>query len=70
MGTTFGVGTVTRQGVTAFSQWAVGDEVGPTAVTLQGVGETPTTSISFVAWFALLLVATGAIWLARQRPLG
>jgi hypothetical protein len=36
-GTTVGAGAVTRLGVTAFSQWAVGDDVGPTAVTLNSL---------------------------------
>ena len=56
--------TITRNGVTQFSDWAVGQAVGPTAVTLQTVGQTPITSISFVFWFVLLLGMTGVIWLA------
>ena len=31
-----GVKTITRNGVTSFSEWAVGDDVGPTAVDLRG----------------------------------
>ncbi|MCA9979585.1 MAG: right-handed parallel beta-helix repeat-containing protein, partial [Anaerolineales bacterium] len=54
MGTTFDLGTsVTRQGVTAFSQWAVGDGVGPTAVTNLQADTTPRTG---QGWLVGLLV--------------
>ena len=63
MGTTFGVGTVTRQGVTAFSQWAVGDEVGPTAVTLaQHSAQTTSFSNTLWLWGIALLLLTLWAW--------
>ena len=42
-GTTFESGvSVTRTGINGFSDWAVGSNVGPTAVTLQDAGQQPT----------------------------
>lgn len=48
-------GSVTRQGVTAFSDWTVGNDVGPTAVTLGQVSPGRIIPIyAFVALVALL----------------
>lgn len=52
--------TVWRSGISSFSDWAIGNNVGPTAVTLQSLSatSTPATTLVVVALFGLLLVST------------
>ena len=64
----FDSSVVWRSGITAFSDWAVGDHVGPTAISLadftaQAAGAT--TPIGWITLFGLLLVA--ALLVAYQR---
>ncbi|MBE2202317.1 MAG: hypothetical protein IAE79_27145 [Anaerolinea sp.] len=60
MPTTYDAGvSVTRQNVTELSEWAVGQNVGPTAVTLQSLTAQPNTP--GLAWLALLLVVAAAL---------
>ena len=64
----FDTSTVTRSGITEFSDWTVGNEAGATAVTLSGM---EAESVATTApWFAALLVlGIGAgIVLLRRRP--
>jgi predicted outer membrane repeat protein len=68
MGTTFLDGvSVTREDVTAFSQWAVGDSVGPTAVTLSSFSTTPTASSASLLLLLVLLAGLGAVWQWKRR---
>jgi uncharacterized repeat protein (TIGR01451 family) len=76
MGTELGSGTVTRQNVTAFSQWAVGDDVGPTAVTLSSFSVTPDLTgfvqslianlLGLIAAVLALMMGAG-LWYRRRR---
>jgi predicted outer membrane repeat protein len=61
--TSFGTGTVTRTAVDSFSDWAVGDRVGPTAVTLT------TFAVDNAIWLPVGLLAIGAagVMLVRRR---
>jgi hypothetical protein len=62
---TYDASTITRQGITHFSDWAVGNEVGPTAVTLQSISVHDSYhSISFLAvlLMALDLVGVFIMW--------
>jgi hypothetical protein len=61
--TSFGAGTVIRTGVNRFSDWAVGDRVGPTAVTLT------TFAVDDTIWLPMGLLAIGAagVMLVRRR---
>ncbi|MCA9936583.1 MAG: hypothetical protein KC415_21760, partial [Anaerolineales bacterium] len=65
--TAYAAGTVTRSGVTGFSDWAVGDNVGPTAVSLQSLAtkENPIT-LPVLLTLILLAVGTGMV-IARRR---
>lgn len=60
--------SVWRNGVTSFSDWAVGTNVGPTAVTLQqfrAVGnQTPVVAV----FFGMLVVLGGLAVLRMRRP--
>ena len=58
--------SVTRTGLSSFSDWAVGDEVGPTAVTLVAISIISYQSL-LVAALLLLLLAGSGFMLARQR---
>jgi hypothetical protein len=64
-GTTFDAGvSVTRVGQTAFSDWAVGDHVGPTVVTLT------TVAVDDATWLPvglLVLVAAGLLLVRKRR---
>jgi hypothetical protein len=63
-----GAGTVTRTGVDSFSDWAVGDHVGPTAVSLHTFtaqhdnGRSPLPALAGV----LLLSLGAAVYLTRS----
>ena len=61
--TSFGAGTVTRTGVDSFSDWAVGDHVGPTAVTLT------TFAVDDAPWLpvGLLVISAAGLMLVRKR---
>jgi hypothetical protein len=63
--------SVTRLGVDSFSDWAVGDDVGPTAVTLQSL-TTASQQGGIAALAATLLAALSGVWLwaRRLRPAG
>ncbi len=61
--------TVTRNGVSEFSDWAVGDRVGPTAVTLHRLTAHGTTSAA-VVWVVTLLGALMLALAARTRRNG
>jgi hypothetical protein len=63
-GTTFDAGvSVTRVGQTAFSDWAVGDHVGPTAVTLT------TFAVDDAIWLpvGLIVLSAAGLLLVRKR---
>ncbi len=56
--TTFTTSTVTRTGITELSDWAVGGEVGPTAVSLANL-----SAASQVGWVGLVVGLVGAVTL-------
>jgi hypothetical protein len=63
--------TITRSGVTAFSDWAVGDEAGPNAVTLHHLSAASQTSEvceTSEVWLLVALLVIGGGWLTRRRP--
>jgi len=61
--------TITRNGVTTFSDWAAGDDVGPTNVTLQTFSATPST-FSMVGWsLGLLAMFVCSLLLLRRKRL-
>jgi hypothetical protein len=58
--------TVTRNGVTQFSDWAVGRSVGPTAVTFLSLSARQ--SVDYVISLLFVLMAAGSgLWLGRRR---
>ena len=61
------INVIVREDVNAFSPWAAGDNVGPTAFTLQSI-----TAINqqggLAALMATLLTALSGIWLWARRP--
>ncbi len=59
--------TATRNGVTSFSDWAVGSSVGPTAVTLRALTARAPRSPGAAALPALGLVAAAGAGVARTR---
>jgi CSLREA domain-containing protein len=68
--TSFGTGTVTRTGVDRFSDWAVGDNVGPTAVSLftftgRSSGYSLTALASMTGLFFILIV--GFVLVLKKR---
>lgn len=68
--TTFVANTsVTRSGITQFSDWAVGQNVGPTAVTLQTVSAASPAPLALLRGGLLALLAlTTTLLVRRQRP--
>jgi CSLREA domain-containing protein len=58
---------VTLNGITELSAWAVGESVGPTAVSLQSfqVGNTPIVLVSIGTLLALLLLTASLLWRRR-----
>lgn len=59
--------TITRTGVNQFSDWAAGNEVGPTAVTLQTFTAVPVMLLSLTGTGLLALLLAGGWLLARKR---
>ena len=66
--TTNTLSTITREGVTTFSDWAAGNEVRPTAITLNTLDAKAAPDTSAAGWLlALLGVFTlGGLWLMRR----
>jgi hypothetical protein len=58
--------TVTRNGITEFSAWAVGNSVGPTAVSLNGWSAKTTAASSALWLIALLALVLGGLGLRRR----
>ncbi len=62
--------TVTRNGLSALSDWAIGNNVNPTAVHLQGFSARPSGAASGLALPPLLaLIAAGGLALVRRRKM-
>lgn len=61
--------SVTRYGLGSFSEWAVGQNVNPTAVSLQTISlSSPTqTSPSMVIWLTAVLTLTTLAWFWHRR---
>jgi predicted outer membrane repeat protein len=59
--------TVWLDGVTSFSDWAVGNEVGPTAVTLSSLAAAPDSTIPLMALATLFLLLLSGSWLVVGR---
>ena len=66
--TTFTASTVTRSGITALSDWAVGNEVGPTAVRLQTFSVVSQSGSLWLAWLGgfSLMVTLGVYFVWRR----
>ncbi len=62
-----GTNIVTRTGLNSFSEWAVGDHVGPTAVSLQSITTTNPSSGWVILLFSILLLTAGGLWLQRTK---
>jgi len=60
---------VIRQNVTQFSDWAVGNDVGPTAVSLQFLNATPDTNRDVIG-LVLLMMLTAVFILSHKRQRG
>ena len=64
--------TITRNNVTEFSPWAVGNDVGPTAVTLQSVSAASVSPL-WMLWFVILALimgmVTAVVWWWRRQSL-
>jgi len=60
--------TITRDGVTTFSDWAAGNEVGPNAVTLNSLDAKAAPDNSTAGWLLALLggLVISGLWLARK----
>jgi hypothetical protein len=58
--------TVTRNGIASLSDWAVGSNVGPTAVTITRLTARPGAA-SFFPPLGLVLVGLGSLFLRKQR---
>ena len=63
--TTFTTSTVTRPGITELSDWAVGGEVGPTAVSLSSFS--PSSPVGWVGWLVGLLAMGGMATAVLRR---
>ena len=57
------IDVIVRQEVNAFSQWAAGESVGPTAVTLASLAAAPVSTIPLIALAALFLLLLSGSWL-------
>jgi CSLREA domain-containing protein len=66
--TDFNASTVWLAGVDSFSDWAVGNDVGPTAVSLQSFSANPNLSglVNLTGLLALIVLAPAG-WLLRRR---
>jgi hypothetical protein len=58
--------TITRNTVTAFSPWAVGNDVGPTAVSLQSISASSTSPLWIMILLLMMGVITAVLWRRRQ----
>jgi len=65
--TTSDASTVTRSGIGSFSDWAVGGQVGPTAITLHSIGATSYTSPLAFMLFATVLIMIGTVLAWRRK---
>ena len=68
--TTSTASTVTRSGIGSFSDWAVGGQVGPTAITLRSITATTVgvhQSLIVLIAAALLLAVGAIVWRRKQR---
>jgi predicted outer membrane repeat protein len=62
--------TITRAGLTHFSDWAVGNDVGPTAITLtQFTAQSSSSLIGFVLMLIVLALIGSGGWLRRRTRL-
>lgn len=59
--------TVTRQGVTQFSDWAVGNNVGPTAITMRNMATHTTEAVDQVLIVGVALIFGLGVALKRMR---
>lgn len=60
--------SVTREDVTSLSEWAIGQAVGPTAVSLHSSIATPLPPTNWIAFlFSTLMLTTGSLWMRRRR---
>ena len=59
--------TVWLDGVTSFSDWAVGNNVGPTAVILSSLAAAPASTIPLIARATLFLLLWSGSWLVVGR---
>ncbi len=69
--TTYISGTsVTRHGISSFSEWAVGQNVNPTAVSLHTLSlNTPTQTSPLIIWLTAVLTLTTLAWFwPRRKP--
>ncbi len=66
---TFTALTITRQGVTQFSDWAVGNNVGPTAVTLRDIAAHTTEAVAQVLIVGVVLIFGLGVVLRRTRSI-
>jgi hypothetical protein len=58
--------TVTREGVTEFSDWAVGNNVTPTAVSLSSFSATNQSTGIVALIIGILMLVLGSLWLRRR----
>lgn len=65
--TTFTASTVTRSGITSLSDWAVGNDVGPTAVSVRAFRATGPLDQTLTFWGLLIGVLLVSLILAQQR---
>ncbi len=65
----FNVGnsTITRNNITQLSDWATGNNVGPTAITRQSMRQAIRQPVALFAGVALLLGFTGVVLVTRRR---
>ena len=62
------INTITRNGITQLSDWAVGNNVGPTAITLNDLKAQSANDALFVGIIGIvILVTTGLIFLRHKR---
>jgi len=59
--------TVTLNGITSLSEWAAGEGVGPTAVSLQSITTTSQPTGWIAPLFSVLMLTIGSVWLRRVK---